>query len=99
MENPKAQKARKNKSESDSIEITVPIGPPARGYVTDRVEVTSLTVEQKNALNRLTTGLRLQSARCQRRDARTPEGRVVDSEIDAVRWLLDQVALGTIGTL
>ena len=81
-------------AEGGSVVLEVPRGPLAIGYVTTRFEVTGLTVEQADALNRLTTGLRMQNARCQRRDARTALGIVVDKEADSIRWLLDQLAAG-----
>lgn len=62
------------------------------GYARDRVEVTALTGEQSEALKRLTCSLRQNNLRCRRRDARTADGKVVDNEADAVRWLLDRLA-------
>jgi hypothetical protein len=81
-----------SKNGQGTVTITAPVGGCDDGYARDRVEVVSLTHEQATALKRLTSSLRGKNARCRRRDARTPDGKVVDNEADAIRWLLDQLA-------
>jgi hypothetical protein len=87
-------KAEKNGLATKPIEATIhaPGHTTIAGYARDRIEVFSLTSEQSDALKRLTCSLRSDNARCARRDARTPDGKVVDNENDAVRWLLDRLA-------
>lgn len=74
-----------------TISLTVPLAERSGGYESSRVEIYGLTEKQSAALDRLTAALRIDNARCQKRIARTPDGLVVDTPADAIRWLLDRI--------
>ena len=75
-----------------TIVIDAPMGICREGYASGHVEVGSLLPKQAAALKRIRCSLSDQAARALRRDAMHPDGRVVDSNADAIRWILDQCA-------
>lgn len=76
----------------DRLSLQFPMAALPDGYRTDRVEVVGLTESQVIALHRLTAALRKDNERCQKRNAATPAGVVVDTPADCVRWLLDKIS-------
>jgi len=81
--------------EENKVTITIPLGAiPEHGYVSDRIDVTSLTYSQATALKQLVAGL-------DNRQAMLAGGRrIVNGEgqggaPNAVRWMLEQIAEAT----
>lgn len=67
----------------DCITITVPVGGPVQGYVSNHLEI-RMTPEQSEALRRLRLGLT--------RDIhRLANDKRVESDGDAARWLLERL--------
>jgi hypothetical protein len=65
-------------------QCTLPLGPPARGYLNQHVDV-QLTPPQATALKSLLAGL-------DHTGLRLGTGRRPATGADAIRWLLDQIA-------
>lgn len=74
--------------------IEVPIGPLDNSYRPRQVSVNSLSAEQSAALRMLRMTLGAAGVRCQKNRHRAsghPDGALVDTNADAIRYLLDQV--------
>ena len=71
------------------IVFDTPMGHCDDGYASGHLEV-NLLPRQAAALKRIRCSLAEQAARTQRRDCRHRDGKVVDSNPDAIRWVLDQ---------
>ena len=74
------------------IVFDAPMGHCDDGYASGHLEVGSMLPRQAAALKRIRCSLAEQAARTQRRDAMHRDGKVVDSNADAIRWILDQCA-------
>ena len=74
------------------IAIEAPMGICETGYASDSIQVGALMPMQASALKRLRCSLADKSMRVQRRDANHKDGKVVDTNADAIRWILDQFA-------
>lgn len=81
--------ATKKKSQSDTLEISLPAAIPAAGHVPINVQ-TKLTRRQGAALKALRESLDSGAMRCEM--GGVPSGRVVQQDGHVIRYLLDQVA-------
>lgn len=73
------------------VSISVPSAAVPEGYKQKGVQVHGLTPEQSAALAMLREQLSEEDARCKKNKHHHPNGVVVDSSADAIRWLLDRV--------
>jgi len=75
-----------------SIVVEAPMGVCDDGYAANHIEMGGMMPKQAAALKRIRCSLADSAMRTQRRDANHRDGKVVDSNADALRWLLDQYA-------
>ena len=67
-----------------SVIIEVPLGPLDQGYLSRHVEARFTSETQREAMRRLTNGLRQAGEKLM-------DGKPVTSHADAFKWLLEQV--------
>jgi hypothetical protein len=67
-----------------SVIVEVPLGPLDQGYLSRHVEARFTSEMQREAMRRLTNGLR-------QAGEKLVDGKPVTSHADAVKWLLEQV--------
>ncbi|MEM7311683.1 MAG: hypothetical protein AAF497_00890 [Planctomycetota bacterium] len=77
----------------ETIRLEIPTAKRRDGYASDRVSVGALTDRQAAALKFLRDSLADNNERCGKRNANHGAGVVVDTNADAIRWVLDRVAV------
>ena len=68
-----------------SVIIEVPLGPLDQGYLSRHVEARFTSEVQRQAMRRLTNGLRQAGEKLE-------DGKPVTTHADAVKWLLERMA-------
>lgn len=75
-----------------SVLIEAPMGHCEPGYATRHIDFRSMTRRQAAAARRLFISLGRENARIDVNGASHPDGKVVNTAGEAIRWLFDQLA-------
>lgn len=68
-----------------AVEVSFAPTPPREGFIATRLDISRMTVEQRIGLHLLTSSL-------DKSGATLATGKRITESIDAVRWLLEQIA-------